>query len=166
MKTRIDSIVLCPGAPDKEALSFIEDACLHIQDGEILYAGPRAQAPAFEADQRIDGKGNLAVPGLANTHTHIAMTLLRGFGGGLNLQDWLEKKVFPAEDRLTCAFARAGAMLGMAEMLRFGVTACSDMYFFMDETAEAAALSGIRLVLSRATLGNEEDDGGRLAEGE
>ena len=166
MKTRIDSIVLCPGAPDGAALSFVEDACLHIEDGEIRYAGPSAQAPVFEADRRIDGQGCLAIPGLANTHTHIAMMLLRGFGGGLNLQDWLEKKIFPAEDRLTPAFARSGALLGMAEMLRYGVTACSDMYFFMDETAEAAALSGIRIVLSRATIGNEEDDGGRLAEGE
>lgn len=166
MNIRIDSIVLCPGAPDGAALTFVEDACLHIRDGEILYAGPMAQAPAFEADRRIDGQGCMAIPGLANTHTHIAMTLLRGFGGGLKLQDWLEKKIFPAEDRLTPAFIRTGSLLGMAEMLRFGVTACADMYFEMDETAEAAAATGIRLALSRATIGDADNDGGRLAEGE
>lgn len=90
------------------------------------------------------------MPGLANAHTHIAMTLLRGWGSDLNLHDWLFTKIFPAEDRLTNEFVRTGSRLAFAELFRFGVTSIADMYFYMDQVAIAAKESGARASLARS----------------
>ena len=54
-----------------------------------------------EADFVIDGDGAVALPGLVNTHTHAAMTLLRGYADDMILQDWLAQKIWPLEAHLT-----------------------------------------------------------------
>ena len=74
-----------------------EDGLVLIEDGAIAYVG--AAAP-FTADEVIDAKGGICLPGLVNAHTHIAMSLMRGVGAGLPLMDWLQV-IFPIEDRLT-----------------------------------------------------------------
>ncbi|MDR2658346.1 MAG: amidohydrolase [Oscillospiraceae bacterium] len=166
---RINNIDLCVGSEDGVSLPFIDDACMVIKDGEILYAGSAKDAPTTlpsddMADEVIDGGGRLAIPALANAHTHAAMTLLRGVGSDLNLSDWLNTAIFPAEDRLTEERCRVGATLGFLEMLRFGVSACADMYMFMDASGEAAAFTGIRTCMARSVVGDDSGDGGRLAE--
>jgi 5-methylthioadenosine/S-adenosylhomocysteine deaminase len=65
-------------------------------------------------------------------------------GEGLSLQDWLNKKIFPAEDRLTPDGVYWGAMLGIAEMIRFGTVSLSDMYFFSDAIARPPWMPGSR----------------------
>ncbi|GHU70000.1 5-methylthioadenosine/S-adenosylhomocysteine deaminase [Clostridia bacterium] len=162
---RINNIDLCVGSENGCALPFIDEACIIIHDGVIEYAGAASDAPPLINDEEIiDGHRCLAIPALANAHTHAAMTLLRGAGSDLNLHDWLTTAIFPAEDRLTAGFCRTGATLGFMEMLRFGVSACADMYMFMDASGEAAAATGIRAVLARSIVGGEDGDGGRLAE--
>jgi len=103
----------------------------------------------------------VALPGLSNTHTHISMTLLRGLGEELPLMDWLHEKIFPVEAKLEAKHIRSGADLGMLEMIAGGVTAFADMYYFMDEVAEAVLTSGMRAALSRGLPG---DDAAKLAE--
>lgn len=101
-----------------------------------------------EADFMIDGDGAIALPGLANTHTHAAMTLLRGYADDMILQDWLSQKIWPLEAHLTGDDVYWGTKLACLEMIRTGTTAFNDMYFFMEDAARAVSESGIRAVLS------------------
>ena len=55
----------------------------------------------FEGAEIIDADGKIAVPGMVNTHTHAAMTLLRSYADDMVLMDWLQNKIWPAEDGLT-----------------------------------------------------------------
>ncbi len=104
-------------------------------------------------DQVIDGKNLIIMPGLINTHGHAAMSLLRSYADDLPLKKWLESKIWPIEALLESDDVYWGAMLSIAEMIRGGTTTFTDMYYYMDRVAEAAAMSGIRAVLSRGMIG-------------
>ena len=117
-----------------------------LKDSEAI----KAKATAKEV---LDGKGQLAVPGLVNTHTHIAMGLFRNYADDLELMEWLETAIWPTEAKLNDDYVRYGTQLGIAEMLRTGTTTFSDMYFFMNTTAEVVKETGIRSVLSRGLAG-------------
>lgn len=107
----------------------------------------------FQADQTIDCTNKLVTPGLINTHTHAAMTLLRSYADDMLLMDWLQNKIWPAEANLTGEDVTSGTLLAIAEMIKSGTTTFADMYFFMPEVAAAVAESGIRAVLSRGMTG-------------
>lgn len=95
-----------------------------------------------------EGRGKLAIPGLVNAHTHLAMTLFRGYADDMALMPWLQEKIWPLESRLTGEDIRWGVKLGCLEMIRFGITCYNDMYYFMDETAQATKEMGLRAFLS------------------
>lgn len=97
-----------------------------------------------EADCIIDASGMVAVPGLVNTHTHAAMSLLRGYADDMHLQEWLTEKIWPLEAHLTGEDVYWGTKLACLEMIRSGTTAFNDMYFFMQDAARAVDESGIR----------------------
>jgi 5-methylthioadenosine/S-adenosylhomocysteine deaminase len=101
-----------------------------------------------DAEFIIDGDGAIALTGLVNTHTHAAMTLLRGYADDMVLQDWLSQKIWPLEAHLKGDDVYWGTRLACIEMIRSGTTAFNDMYFFMEDTARAVEQSGIRAVLS------------------
>lgn len=101
-----------------------------------------------EADLFIPGADCIAIPGLVNTHTHAAMTLLRGYADDMPLEDWLSQKIWPLEANLTGEDVYWGTRLACLEMIRSGTIAFSDMYFFMEEAARAAAQSGLKALLS------------------
>ena len=113
-------------------------------DGEFL----RGQ----KFDRVIDCKNRLMLPGLYNTHTHAAMTLLRGYGEDLPLQRWLEERIFPAEDKLAEPDVYAASMLAAAEMISGGTVSFTDMYMFCSATARAAAETGLKANISRPLL--------------
>jgi 5-methylthioadenosine/S-adenosylhomocysteine deaminase len=97
--------------------------------------------------------GKLITPGLINGHTHIPMVLFRGLADDLDLQDWLTKYIFPAEAKnVTEEFVRAGARLGLAEMIRGGTTTYCDMYYFEDAIAEETSRAGVRAVLGETII--------------
>jgi len=102
---------------------------------------------AEEAEFIIDGDGAIALPGLVNTHTHAAMTLLRGYADDMILQDWLSQKIWPLEAHLTGDDVYWGTRLACLEMIKTGTTAFNDMYFFMEDAARAVAEMGIKAVL-------------------
>ncbi|MCI1823028.1 MAG: amidohydrolase [Megasphaera sp.] len=108
---------------------------------------------ADEYDTIIEGKGMLATPGFVNTHNHIAMTVFRSYADDMQLMDWLEKKIWPAEDKLDSDIVYAQTMLGIAEMIRCGTTSFADMYFFMNDVAKAVSETGIRASLCRGMTG-------------
>lgn len=89
------------------------------------------------------------MPGLVNAHTHVAMTLMRGYGDDLPLDTWLTGRIFPFEDKLTGEDVYWGSLLGMAEMIATGTTSFTDMYYFCDRIAEAALACGIKANIGR-----------------
>ena len=100
-----------------------------------------------DAEKVIDGTNKITMPGLINTHSHVAMTLLRGVGDDQSLQTWLEDYIWPKESNLDEELVYWGSKLAMAEMIKTGTTTFNDMYFYMEETAKAVDESGMRAVL-------------------
>ncbi len=105
--------------------------------------------------REIDGRGKLLMPGLINTHTHVAMTLMRNMADDLPLMAWLREKVWPFESQLTPDDIAAGARLGMTEMLLSGTTTLVDMYWHEAAVARAARETGIRAVLCPTFIDGE-----------
>ena len=104
------------------AFQVIENAAIHIEDSRISYVGPSEGAPPFEADETLGGPHLVAMPGLINTHTHAAMTLLRGYADDLPLEVWLQTKIWPFEANLQSDDVYWGTLLACAEMIRGGTT--------------------------------------------
>ncbi|MDR0434427.1 MAG: amidohydrolase [Gracilibacteraceae bacterium] len=96
-----------------------------------------------------NGQNKLLMPGFFNAHSHLPMSLLRGYGENLALDAWLKTRIFPFEAKLTADDIYYGTMLSIAEMLRFGVVAASDMYYFCEAMARAVLESGVKANLSR-----------------
>ncbi|PID55518.1 N-ethylammeline chlorohydrolase [candidate division KSB3 bacterium] len=130
--------------------------CVGIRDDKIVFAGTAPED--FKADRIIDASDSLIMPGLVNAHTHISMSLFRHYADDLDFWDWLFGRILPVEEKLTAEDAYWGAMLGLCEMIRGGITCFADMYMFMDRVASAAETSGIRARLSRGlTFSGPED---------
>ena len=136
----------------------LSGAALHgalaVQNGHIAAIGE----VRGEARRRIDCTNKLLVPGLVNTHAHTAMCVMRGYADDYTLSDWLFKKVFPVEARLTEREVLAGARLGFCEMLSCGVTSISDMYYDQPAVAELALEAGLRVNLCNAVVALGEFD--------
>ncbi|HHX49947.1 MAG TPA: amidohydrolase [Clostridia bacterium] len=125
-----------------------------IEGSFIRHVGRTGTTSAdFRPDRVINGRGLVVLPGLINSHTHAAMTLLRSYADDLPLMQWLEEKIWPLEARLTSEDVYWGTKLAILEMLRAGITAFADMYFFMEDVARAVEESGIRASLSRGLIG-------------
>ncbi len=134
----------------------INNAYVGVDDGKIVYIGQKEPEGVY-VKRRISGKNKVLMPGLINTHTHIPMTLLRGYADDYALQDWLNNHIFPAEDRLDMRSVSAGVYTGLAEMIATGTTSFSDSYFFCEVIAEAVDKSGIKANIARSVtnFGNE-----------
>ena len=98
--------------------------------------------------QVIDAKENVVMPGLVNTHTHLAMSIFRGYKDDKKLMDWLENAIFPVEDKLQPDDIYWNSYLSCIELIKSGTTTFNDMYFRMDKTIEAAEESGLRAVIA------------------
>ena len=118
-----------------------------VRDKRIVYIGK--EEPAGNWGETVDGAAYLMIPGLVNSHTHVAMTLMRGYGDDMPLDRWLNDRIFPFEDKLTGEDVYWGSLLGIAEMLRSGTTSFSDMYYFCDRVAQAVRESGIKANIGR-----------------
>ncbi|MGH9593579.1 MAG: amidohydrolase family protein, partial [Bryobacteraceae bacterium] len=136
------------------ARRIIENGAIAIKGDTIVAAGPRAEVEArYTAARHITATGNLVMPGLINGHTHAAMSLLRGIADDLDLQDWLNNYIFPAEARnVTPEFVTWGTRLGMLEMIEGGTTTYADMYYFEDDVARETKAAGMRGVLGETLI--------------
>ena len=126
----------------------LHNASILIENDSIKEIGQISSS----ADKEIDGAGKIVTPGLVNTHTHLSMTLFRGYADDMKLQDWLQKKIWPLESKLNGEDCYFGALLGSAEMIRSGTTTFVDMYFHMEDVARAVSKSGLRGFLSYGTI--------------
>jgi len=138
----VTAVTMDPAAP------VLHDAFVLVEGTAISQVGRTRPQGAF--DRVVDCTGKVMMPGLINAHTHLPMTLMRGYGGGHDLQHWLNDYIFPAEDKLDSASVRAGTLLALAELIAGGVTCVADMYYFCPDIAQAVADSGISANISRS----------------
>lgn len=129
-----------------ESGTLLRDAFVAVEGDKICSVG--TARPAGRFDEEIDGGGNVLLPGLVNAHTHVPMVAMRGYGDGNNLQDWLNRYIFPVEDRWDARSIRACTALGLAEMIASGTTCIADMYMFCGEIAQEVAAAGVNANLS------------------
>lgn len=109
-------------------------------------------------DEIVDGSNKILMPGLVNTHTHVAMALLRGYADDMELHKWLTEKIWPTEAKLRPDDIYWGSLLGCVEMIRAGATGFCDMYFYVEETARAVEKIGMRARLSKVFFDTEALD--------
>ncbi|MEA4846438.1 MAG: amidohydrolase [Clostridiaceae bacterium] len=136
----------------------IPEGSIGIRDNKIDYIGDGMDGLEAGYSKVIDCKGRTVMPGFANAHNHLAMTMFRNYADDMKLMDWLFTKIFPLEDKLTEDAVYWGSLLAMVEMIKGGTTAFSDMYFFMESTARAVSESGMRAVLSRGLQGESGEE--------
>lgn len=149
MSILIKNVTLLPMSGEG---TIVNNAYVRIKGQYISEVGS-GEAPDGQDDLIIDGSGQLLMPGFINTHTHAAMTLLRGYADDLPLMEWLETKIWPLEDQMTGDDIYAGTRLAILEMIKSGTTCFADMYFSMDRVAEAVRDTGMRAVLARGMVG-------------
>ncbi len=132
-----------------EADTIIRDASLAINGNTIVAVGTTEEIEGrYSGSRIINARDCLVMPGLINAHTHAAMTCFRGLADDMELMDWLNNYIFPAEARnVDPELAYWGSLLACAEMIRSGTTTFCDMYMFEDETAQAARRAGMRCLL-------------------
>ena len=142
MKTLIKNATLLDMALDvpnaRKTDILIEDNIIKKIDKEITE----------EVDKIIDAKEMVVMPGFVNTHTHLAMSIFRGYKDDQKLMDWLENAIFPVEDKLRAEDIYWNSYLSCIELIKTGTTTCNDMYFGMDQTIKAVEDSGLRGVVA------------------
>jgi 5-methylthioadenosine/S-adenosylhomocysteine deaminase len=127
----------------------LEHHSLAIKHGRICAILPNARAKVeIQATEQHELAGHALIPGLINSHTHAAMSLLRGRADDLPLMTWLHDYIWPTEARwMGEEFVHDGTQLALLEMLRGGTTCFNDMYFFPEVTARAVTAAGMRASL-------------------
>jgi 5-methylthioadenosine/S-adenosylhomocysteine deaminase len=136
-----------------DARRILPNVDIAIEGADISGIWPTGQAPALTGCQVIDASGMVAIPGFVNAHTHCAMTLMRGYADDMPLMPWLQERIWPFEMKLQEEDVYWGTLLGIAEMIRAGVTCFNDMYHYFEAAARAVIDSGIRGVVSGVLLG-------------
>lgn len=131
------------GVKNEEALPHHS---LVIEKGTLTDILPTEKAKQrYTATHSEDYSHHTVMPGIINSHTHIGMNYFRGLADDLALMNWLNNHIWPAEKKwVNHEFVRDASLFAMAEMIRSGTTCFNDMYFFLQGTAEAAEIAGIR----------------------
>ncbi len=129
-----------------ETQATLTNHSLVIDKGIIKDILPTDLAKQRYSAARTDEYTNHAImPGIINSHTHIGMNYFRGLADDLALMNWLTNHIWPAEKAwVNHEFVRDASLFAMAEMIRSGTTCFNDMYFFLQATAEAAEIAGMR----------------------
>jgi 5-methylthioadenosine/S-adenosylhomocysteine deaminase len=140
--------------PMDESLSVLRNGAVVIRDAKIADIGESADIlKKYHTGQHIQQTDSILLPGLINTHTHAAMVYFRGIADDLPLNEWLNKHIWPAENRwLSPEFISDAIGLACLEMLKGGITVYNDMYFFEDEAGKVTKKMGMRAVLGSGIL--------------
>lgn len=140
-----------------EKMEVLFGAFIGVENGKISYIGKTS--PEEKPSTIVDGTGMVAIPGLVNCHTHLATTALRSYCDDLTNREALDAQL-QKEDKMDSRCAKAAAKLAIAECLRFGITAVSDLYYYPAATAEAIAETGIKgnLALSAYRFIDQNED--------
>ena len=148
MKTLIKNCNLISVSDKKE--KYIENIDILINDNIIEKVEKDIKQ---EEDYKIiNAKGKIVMPGLINTHTHIAMSIFRDTLDGYGLQEWLNDKIWPMEDKLTAEDIYYSSYLSCIEMIKSGTTTFNDQYFETDATIKAVLETGLRMDATRTIM--------------
>ncbi|MBQ6496238.1 MAG: amidohydrolase [Firmicutes bacterium] len=128
--------------------NIISEGFAAVEGEKITYVGKTR--PEGDFVREYDGRGKLLMSGFFNAHAHSPMTLMRGYGENLKLQDWLNTRIFPFEAHLDSNAVYWGTLLAMAESLQYGIVSTSDMYYFCDDMVRAVIDSGAKANISRS----------------
>ncbi|MEV7884848.1 amidohydrolase [Streptomyces sp. NPDC002817] len=142
---------------DQERIGFEENATIVVRDGVIESVTTSPESPP--AAEHIDARGQVALPGLVNCHTHAPMVALRGVAEDLPTEEWFNDLVWPIESNLTATDVELGARLACAEMIRAGVTCFADHYFSMDAVVSVVEECGMRAHLGEAYFSSQGPQG-------
>ncbi|MGN0671320.1 MAG: amidohydrolase [Anaerovoracaceae bacterium] len=131
-----------------------------------MYVGTSGDIIAYISDvmpeesygEVYSGKGKVLLPAFVNSHSHAAMTLMRGYGENMSLDDWLFSRVFPFEEKLNSEAVYWGTALSMAESIRFGIVSSTDMYYFCEDVVRAVLDAGAKANVSRSISHFTDDD--------
>lgn len=148
MKTLIKNVTLISMSDKRDKIE--ENIDIEITDNKISRIDKNIENK--NNDKVIDATGCVALPGLINTHAHVPMSIFRETVDGYNLQDWLSKKIWPMEDKLTREDIYYASYLSFIEMIKTGTTTINDMYFMPEDIINAALDCGVRLVTSRTLM--------------
>ena len=142
MKTLIKNAVLLDMVGDKPNAHKTD---ILLEDNKISKIEEKIEEDDCDI---IDAKEMVVMPGFINTHTHLAMSIFRGYKDDQKLMDWLENAIFPVEDQLRPDDIYWNSFLSCIELIKTGTTTFNDMYFRMDKTIEAVEQSGLRGVIA------------------
>ena len=142
---------------------LLKNVILDGKTADVLVEGNRfkriASGIAGEADRVIDADGRKAlIPPFYNTHTHAAMTLLRGYADDMELFTWLNDYIWPAEAKLTEEDVYCGTRLAILEMIRSGTVFFSDMYWHQRGAVRAAEEMGVRAAIGLLYLSGSDGE--------
>lgn len=147
-----------------ENKNVYENGLVAVKENKIVAVTDGGDLKEFEAKKVIDADGDIVMPGLINTHTHVSMTVFRSLAD--DVPDRLHRYIFPLEDKLVSRdMVRIGAALGNVEMLKGGVTTYADMYYFEDEVAKTVDEIGMRAVLGETVIKFPVADAANAEEG-
>ena len=131
--------------------TVFDSGLVAVKDNKIIAVTDGSDVSGYLATQTIDANGDIIMPGLINTHTHVSMTVFRSLAD--DVADRLHRYIFPLEKKLVSReMVRIGAQLGNVEMLKGGVTTYADMYYFEDEVAKTVDQIGMRAVLGETVI--------------
>ena len=160
-KEKVD-IILYNGAvlTINDSDEIIDDGAIAINGSRIVGLGKSEDIKKkYEARKEIDANRGVIMPGLVNTHTHLAMSIFKGLADDLPLDKWLNEHIFPAEENfINKDSAYWGSLLSCAELILSGTTTFCDMYFFEKETGYAAEKAGIRGIIGEGIVSDFGDE--------
>ena len=135
---------------------YLSNKSVFVSDRKIVGVGDTEELIRKNGtpEETIDASKCVVAPGLINNHSHIAMSLLRGFAEDLPLLNWLRDKIWPAEAKLKPEDIHIGALIGCVESLLAGTTSITSVYFYHQNGSEAQAVSesGLRGVLAHGVF--------------
>lgn len=135
-------------------VTILENQDIIIRDNRIEAIQPSGRADASHFETVIHANGQVAMPGLINTHSHVPMVMFRGLAEDVDLADWFNE-MWALEANLTPEDVYWGMLLGIAEMIEAGVTSVADHYWYEDMAAQAVEKAGTRGLLGWAMFGSD-----------
>ena len=140
--------------------TVLVDGAVAVRDGVITAVGPAVEvAQHIEATETLDATGCLVMPGLVNTHAHLAMNLFRGEADDVSLEQFLERLLAAELAQLDAAAVAVGVEAALAECLRGGVTTALDMYWYPEAASAVAGRVGFRLLNGPSFMDVIDPDG-------